>query len=83
MKEISVYVPASSEYFSFNLDENTPLAVLADEVAAMLRQYDRCDDDKESAQPMIFYSRERQMILDGTKTLSQLEIKTGAVLAII
>jgi len=83
MKEISVYVPASSEYFSFNLDENTPLAVLADEVSAMLRQYDRCDDDKESAQPMIFYSRERQMILDGTKTLSQLEIKTGAVLAII
>ena len=44
MKEISVYVPASSEYFSFNLDENTPLAVLADEVSAMLRQYDRCDD---------------------------------------
>ena len=83
MKEISVYVPASSEYFSFNLDENTPLAVLADEVSAMLRQYDRCDDDKEAAQPMIFYSRERQIILDGTKTLSQLEIKTGTVLAII
>lgn len=82
MREIAIYVPASSEYYSFNLDENTPLAVLADEVSSMLRQHDR-SEEQEAAQDMIFYSTEQKMILDGAKTLSQLGIRTGSVLSII
>lgn len=82
MREISVYVPALSEYYSFNLDENIPLGILADEVSSMLNQHDRSADMK-SAQDMVFYSKELGQILDVNKSLSDLGIMTGSVLSII
>ena len=82
MKEIEIYSASSSEYFSFNLDENTPLSVLADEVSSMLRQKEQYSG-KGSSQGMIFYSTERGEILDSKKTLNELGISTGAVLCIV
>ena len=82
MREISVYVPALSEYYSFNLDENIPLGILADEVASMLNQHDRSAEMKP-AQDMIFYSKDLGRILEADKSLSELGIMTGAVLSVI
>ncbi len=81
MREIEIYVAASSEYYSFNIDENTPLAVIADEVSAMLRQ--KTMITTENAPDMIFYSKERGEILNGTLTLAQLGVATGSELGII
>lgn len=81
MREIEIYVAASSEYYSFNIDENTPLAVIADEVSAMLRQ--KTMSTEENASDMIFYSKERGEILNSALTLAQLGITTGSELGII
>lgn len=81
MREIEIYVAASSEYYSFNIDENTPLAVIADEVSAMLRQKTMIAG--ENAPDMIFYSKERGEILNSALTLAQLGITTGSELGII
>ena len=81
MREIEIYVAASSEYYSFNIDENTPLAVIADEVSAMLRQ--KTMSTEENAPDMIFYSKECGEILNSALTLAQLGITTGSELGII
>lgn len=82
MKEIEIYVTAISEKFNFRLDEYTPLAVLAEEVASMVGHREHCDVNTDADKP-IFYSRTRQQILDGDRTFADLGVKTGELIYLV
>lgn len=82
MKEIEIYVTAISEKFNFRLDEYTPLAVLAEEVASMVSQREQCDINANDGKP-IFYSKSRLMIFDGSRTLAELGVNTGDLLYLV
>lgn len=82
MREVEIYVTAVSEKFNFRLDENVPLAVLAEEAASMVGQREQCDIETGADEP-IFYSKTRGMILDGGRTPEEIGIKTGELLYLV
>lgn len=82
MKEIDIYITAMASEFSFQLDENTPLGVLAEEVVAIICQKEQCELPSDSSKPM-FYSRQVRKWFDPGMTLSELGIKSGDKLCLV
>ena len=82
MKEIDIYITAIAAEYSFKMDENTPLRLLADEAAAIVCQKEQCEQPPDDAEP-IFYSISRKAILDSSKTLRELSVNSGDKLYLV
>ncbi len=82
MKEIDIYITAIAAEYSFRMDENTPLRLLADEVAAIACQKEQCEQPPDDAEP-IFYSVSKRTILDSSHTLRELSIDSGDKLYLV
>ena len=77
-----VYVPAMNAVYDFQLDENTPVHMLIDEIVEiLLRKSGGSAEGKDT--DFVLCGQEKGIIFDGNKTLTDYQIKNGSRLMIV
>ncbi len=77
-----IYVPALNAVYDFQLDENTPVSVLIDEIVEILiRKTGGVFHD--AGKNFVLCSQERETILDKDRTLTDYKIRNGSRLLIV
>lgn len=74
--DIEVTALALNKTYEFNLNEELPLRLLAEEVAEAICQYEHCRLEG-TASELLFFHVERKRMLNMQQTLLQAEVKTG------
>ena len=79
---VDVNVPAADMTYDFQLDENSLISDMAEEIAEMVSAYQQKNLDKQNSTPMLC-SYESRQVLEGSRTLSEYGIKTGSKLLFV
>lgn len=79
---VEIHVPAFSRIFEFELDEDMEIAVLIEEIAETICQYEHCTLDGSPAQMLLLHNG-RKKALDVHQSLIQADVHNGDSLTLI
>lgn len=79
---VDIYVPGVDKVYDFQLNENTPIATVVDEIAEMVGQKER-SPLQGNASELLLCDKATGRILHGGDTLSGAGITTGRTLILV
>lgn len=79
---VDMEFPAMSRLYQFNLNENVPVSQLLEEIVEMICQKEQTAFDGEMAK-LLLCSRNRELVLDPARTLSELQIREADRLILV
>lgn len=79
---VDIFVPSVDKTYDFQLNEQTPIDMLIEEISEMIGQKEHSEVDGDVGK-LILCDRESQRILEKNRTLSECGIITGKSLILI
>lgn len=79
---VDIYVPSVENTYDFQLDENTPISTIIEEIGELIEQKEHCAIVGEM-EKLLLCTRKDEKILSKGQTLDGCGIKTGDSLILV
>lgn len=73
---VDIFVPSVNNVYDFQLDENTPVGTIIEEISELIEQKERCNMVGDIEQLMLCLQKDKK-ILPKNKTLKECRVQTG------
>lgn len=79
---VEIYAPATDRAYDFQLDENTEISAVIDEVAELIARKERCRPEGGPGR-FSLCCRETERVLPKNRKLAECNIRTGSRLILV
>ena len=82
MINVDVFVPAMNKTYNFNLDEDSSIKLLVDEISELICKKEHSDVDGDKAK-FILGSMDQSILFDSGFSLKEYSVKNGDTLILV
>ena len=79
---VDIYVPSVNNVYDFQLDEQTPIGTLIEEVAELIEQKEQCKVVGR-VEDLMLCRKQDKAIFPWSKTLEECNVQTGSSLLLV